>query len=172
MKSFLSCWHFDLKTIYNKGIFVDLAFSIRALSLRTLSAKRHFIQKVLQSMDIFSWHFFQRHNNNKIFPPSTVKNTQNLDHVVYGWPLLKCSLEDWSFFIGPAIAHWLHLQNIYKKLISRRNDIFSATIKPIFMNATQHRTSVVRVTESSFKRSPVFALKCCLHSYILVHQIW
>ena len=65
-----------------------------------------------------------------------VKNAQNLDHVIPGWPLLKCSLEDWSFFIGPAIAHWLHLQNIYKKLISRRNDIFSATIKPIFMNAT------------------------------------
>ena len=45
----MSCRHFDLKAIYNKGIFVDLAFSIRALS-----DKRHFLQKALQSMDIFS----------------------------------------------------------------------------------------------------------------------
>ena len=33
--------------------------------------------------------------------------------------------------------------------------------------------SIVRATESLFlKQSPVFAWKCCLHSYILVHQIW
>ena len=33
-------------------------------------------------------------------------------------------------------------------------------------------TSIVRAAESLFKQNPVFAWKCCLYSYILVHQIW
>ena len=42
----------------------------------------------------------------------------------------------------------------------------------ISIDSSMHRTSALRATETSIKRSPVYASKCCLHSYILVHQIW
>ena len=80
----------------------------------------------------------------------------------YIWMLLKYVKYFWVMIMGlsgQSVTSKYEPKFLQLRPISREND-------------QKHRTSVVRATESSFKRSPVFASKCCLHSYILVHQIW
>ena len=43
----------------------------------------------------------------------------------------------------------------------------------IYMNLSiEQWMSIVRIANSLFKQIPVLSQKCCLHFYILVHQIW